>query len=102
MQGGEPGKACNSCEKPSDLPFLTLQQPTRERFTTAREGERKRRRERGTDGGERDINREKRGRKNEINRERSKDGGAERRCDKAREKKEEGKINRQRTRWLTE
>lgn len=80
------GKACDSCEKPSDLPFLTLQQPTRERFTTtAGEGERKRRREgraegekkKRTDGAEGDINREEDGERNEINRERSKDRGAE-------------------------
>lgn len=99
MRRGEPGKACNSCEKPSDLPFLTLQQPTRKRFTTAGEGEKKMRRkeDRGEkkDGqGRRRHKQRTRGRNNEINRERRKDRGAEGRCDKAREIIEERKINR--------
>lgn len=68
---GEPGQARNSCERPLDLPFLTLQQPTRRRFMTAGEGETGGREEKGTSK-----------RRNETNIQRREDGVAEMRCGK--------------------
>lgn len=102
VRWGEPGKACNSCEQPLDLPFLTLQQPTRQRFMTAGEEEaateRKKERRRKKDGHGRRRRQRDRGRKNEINIQRSEDRGAEMRCEKESKMKEERKINRQRKR----
>lgn len=83
VRWGEPGRACNSCEKPSDLPFLTLQQPTRGRFMTSREGRGRDREEEGrrkekSGHGRRRHKQTARGREKEINRGMNKDGGAER------------------------